>query len=84
MEGGEVVGYGVRLRVGGLERGTDYVFSVAAESVIGVGDYSDPSDAYALEDGMCTSTLYGRQSRSCMNTFHLSNPSLYSQRWSCI
>ena len=59
VEGGEVVGYGVRLRVGGLERGTDYVFSVAAGSVIGVGDYSDPSDAYALEDGMCTSTLYG-------------------------
>ena len=59
VEGGEVVGYGVRLRVGGLERGTDYVFSVAAGSVIGVGDYSDPSDAYSLEDGMCTSTLYG-------------------------
>ena len=50
VDGGEVVGYDVTMRVGGLEQGRRYVFIVAAASIIGVGDYSDPSDPFSLED----------------------------------
>ena len=45
----EVVGYEVRLKVGDLEQGEEYVFAVAAGSAIGLGDFSDPSDPYSLE-----------------------------------
>lgn len=50
VEGGEVVGYEVTMRVGGLDQGRRYVFLVAAASIVGVGDYSDPSDPFSLED----------------------------------
>lgn len=50
VDGGEVVGYDVTMRVGGLEQRRSYVFIVAAASIIGVGDYSDPSDSFSLED----------------------------------
>ena len=56
-EEGEVVGYHVSLRVGGLEQRQSYVFSVAAASVVGVGEFSDPSQPLTLEDGgMCSYT----------------------------
>ena len=50
-EGGEVVGYHVSIRVGGLRQRESYVFSVAAASVVGVGEFSDPSRTLTLEDG---------------------------------
>ena len=52
MESGEVVGYEVQMRVKGLKQGEEYVFSVAAASEVGVGDYSDLSDPFSLESGM--------------------------------
>ena len=52
VEGGKVVGYEVTMRVRGLQQGRRYVFSVAAGSEIGEGDYSDLSDPFSLEDGM--------------------------------
>ena len=52
VEGGEVVGYEVTVKVGGLQQGRSYIFSVAAGSEIGEGDYSDLSDPFSLEDGM--------------------------------
>ena len=51
MEGGELVGYHVSLRVGRLRQRQSYVFSVAAASVVGVGEFSDPSRPLTLEDG---------------------------------
>ena len=51
VEGGEVVGYDVRLRIGGLRQGEEYVFSVAAANSVGLGEYSDLSDPFSLEDG---------------------------------
>ena len=50
-EGGEVVGYHVSIRVGGLRQRESYMFSVAAASVVGVGEFSDPSRTLTLEDG---------------------------------
>ena len=53
VEGGEVVGYEVTVKVRGLQQGRSYVFSVAAASEVGEGDYSDLSDPFSLEDGGC-------------------------------
>ena len=50
-EGGEVVGYHVSMRIGGLRQRESYVFSVAAASVVGVGEFSDRSRTLTLEDG---------------------------------
>ena len=48
---GEVVGYHASLKVRGLRPRQSYVFSVAAASVVGVGDFSEPSQPFTLEDG---------------------------------
>ena len=48
VEGGEVVGYGVKVRVTRLEQGVEYVFSVAGVSEVGVGNYSDRSEPFSL------------------------------------
>ena len=49
---GEVVGYNVKLRVRDLSQGEEYVFSVAAANTVGLGEYSDFSDPFSLEDGI--------------------------------
>ena len=46
-----MVGYVVMMRIPGLEQGEQYVFSVAAASEVGVGNFSEPSDPFSLEDG---------------------------------
>ena len=51
VEEGEVVGYHVILRVRGLRQRRSYVFSVAAASAVGLGEFSDSSQPYTLEDG---------------------------------
>ena len=57
VEGGELVGYEVTVRVTGLSQGEEYVFSVAAASDVGVSDFSDLSDPFSLEDGMLCGVL---------------------------
>ncbi len=47
-QNGSVIGYDVKLEVSGLEKDTDYVFAVAAENAIGIGEFSDNSDSVSL------------------------------------
>ncbi len=56
-ESDHVIGYDVKLEVSGLEKDTDYVFAVAAENEIGVGEFSDNSDSVSLGKGSKASSL---------------------------